>query len=272
MQSSSSSTNKGYAPGLASASGTTTSGTSTSGTTGLGAGYAPGVEQRLREMGTGVERVVTNETISDQRARQPVQEYTEFIEKGKIEQPTQYVTEQRVMEQQEAPIKLKQQEIQQVEQKTVIQEQPVIIKKQEVQIEKERPIEVIKHTTQHQTLPAIEKKELVIQPVQHTPEGQRTVTKTTTEAGMPVEYSVKAESSAAQAIATGESHKHGVVEHIKETVGGAKAAAHGVIETAREKAREVFHSGSSQQKTSMDTTTSSSTTTSNLPGTSTYRS
>jgi hypothetical protein len=270
MQSSSSQTNKGYAPGLASASG---SSSTTTGTTGLGAGYAPGVEQRLREMGTGVERVVTNETISDQRARQPVQEYTEFIEKPKVEQPTQYVTEQRVMEQQQAPIKLKQQEIQQVEQKTVIQEQPVIIKKQEVQIEKERPIEVVKHTTQHQTLPAIEKKELIIQPVQHTAGMDRTVTKTTTEAGMPVEYSVKAESNTAQAIASGDSHKHsGVVEHIKETVGGAKAAAQGVIETAREKAREVFHSGSSQ-KTAMDTTTSSSTTTqTNLPGSAAYRS
>jgi hypothetical protein len=143
-------------------------------------------------MGTGAERVVTNQTISEQQARRPVQEYTEFIEKPKVEQPAQYVREQRVTEQQEAPIKLKQQEIQQVEQKTVVQEQPVIIKKQEVQIEKERPIEVVKHTTQHQTLPAIEKKELVIQPVERTSERERVVSKSTTEAGVPVQYEVKA--------------------------------------------------------------------------------
>lgn len=250
---------------------TSSSTTQSTQTTSMGAGYAPGVEQRLKEMGTGAERVVTNQTVSEEQARRPVQEYTEFIEKGKIEQPTQYVTEQRVMEQQEAPIKLKQQEIQQVEQKTVVQEQPVIIKKQEVQIEKERPIEVVKHTTQHQTLPAIEKKEFVIQPVQHTPQGERVVTKTTTEGGVPVEYSVKAEERDARAIATGESHKHGVVEHIKETVGGAKAAAQGVIETAREKAREVFHSGSSTDKTMQSSSTTSGTTTNNL-GTTSYRS
>jgi hypothetical protein len=223
-------------------------------------------------MGTGAERVVTNQTISEQQARRPVQEYTEFIEKPKVEQAAQYVKEQRITEQQEAPIKLKQQEIQQVEQKTVIQEQPVIIKKQEVQIEKERPIEVVKHTTQHQTLPAIEKKELVIQPVEHTSQRERVVSKSTTEGGVPVQYDVRAEERSAQAIATGESHKHGVVEHIKETVGGAKAAAHGVIETAREKAREVFHSGSSTEKTTQ-TESSSTSSTSNLPGTTTsYRS
>jgi hypothetical protein len=223
-------------------------------TTGSGAGYTPGIEQRLKEMGTGAERVVTKQTISEQQARQPVQEYTEFVEKPKIEQPTQYVTQQRVVEQNEAPIKLKQQEIQQVQQNTVIQEQPVIIKKQEVQIQKEAPIQVTKHTTQHQTLPAIEKKEVFIQPVQHTPGQERVLNKTTTEAGVPVEYNVKYDATTAGTIETGTSDKHGVVAHIKDTMGGVKAAAHGVIENAREKAREVFHSGSSSEETRRETT------------------
>jgi hypothetical protein len=261
MQSSSSSSgNKGYAAGT---SGTTGSGSEyapfvatsgTSGTAGSGAGYAPGIEQRLKEMGTGAERVVTNQTLNEQQARQPVQEHTEFIEKPKVQQPTQYVTQQRVVEQNEAPIKLKQQEIQQVQQNTVIQEQPVIVKKQEVQIQKEAPIQVTKHTTQHQTLPAIEKKEVFIQPVQHTPGTERAVSKTTTEAGVPVEYNVKYDASSAEAIEAGKSDKHGVVAHLKETMGGVKAAAHGVMENAREKAREVFHSGSSNEETRRETT------------------
>jgi len=249
----SSSGNKGYAAGT---SGTTGSGTeyapfvAASGTTGSGAGYAPGIEQRLKEMGTGAERVVTNQTINEQQARQPVQEYTEFIQKPKVEQPTQYVTQQRVMEQNEAPIKLKQQEIQQVQQNTVIQEQPVIVKKQEVQIQKEAPIQVTKHTTQHQTLPAIEKKEVFVQPVQHTPGTERVLNKTTTEAGVPVDYNIKYDASSAEAIEAGTSDKHGVVAHLKETMGGVKAAAHGVME----KAREVFHSGSSNEETRRETT------------------
>jgi hypothetical protein len=204
-------------------------------------------------MGYGAERVVTKPVISEQQARQPVQEFTEFIEKPKIEQPTQYVTQQRVMEKDEAPIKLKQQEIQQVQQNNVIQEQPVIVKKQEVQIEKEAPIQVTKHTTQHQTLPAIEKKELFIQPVQHSAGPERVLSKTTTEAGMPVEYNVKCEGSTGQAIEPGMSDSnHGVVAHIKDTMGGVKAAAHGVME----KAREVFHSGSSNEETRRETTSS----------------
>jgi hypothetical protein len=200
-------------------------------------------------MGTGAERVVTNQTISEQQARQPVQEYTEFIEKPKIEQPTQYVTQQRVMEQDVAPIKLKQQEIQQVQQNTVVQEQPVIVRKQEVQVQREAPIQVNKHTTQHQTLPAIEKKELFIQPVQHTPGPERVLSTSTTEAGVPVEYNVKCEANAAEVIEPGMNDKRGVVAHIKETMGGVKAAAHGVME----KAQEVFQSGSSNPETRRET-------------------
>jgi len=247
-------------------SSSSTSRTSTTGTTGTTGTYSAGVEQRLNEMGTGAERVVTNPSIPDSQARQPVQEYTEFIEKQKIQQPTSYSTQQRVMEQHEAPIRLKEQEIQQVEKKNVIQEQPVIVRKQEVQVEKERPIQVVKETTQHQTLPAIEKKEVIVQPVQHTPEAERTVMKTTTEGGAPVQYNVTAEESAARQIETGKTHKHDVVEHIKETVGGAKAAAHGIIETAREKAREVFHTSGTKDKTMTETesTTSSTMGTSNV--------
>jgi len=257
MQGSSSSSNKGYAPGgsidLGPGHAPFISSSSPNGTTGSRAEIAPGIEQRVKEMGYGAERVVTKPVISEQQARQPVQEFTEFIEKPKIEQPTQYVTQQRVMEKDEAPIKLKQQEIQQVQQNTVIQEQPVIVKKQEVQIEKEVPIQVTKHVTQHQTLPAIEKKELFIQPVQHTPGPERVLSKATTEAGVPVEYKVKCDASSAEAIDIRRSDKHGVVGQIKDTMGGVKAAAHGVIQNAREKAREVFHSGSSDEETRRET-------------------
>jgi len=228
--------------------------------------YAPGVEQRLREMQTGAQNVTTNPTVSDKQAKQPVQEFTEFIEKPTATQPTQYMTQQNVIHQEAAPIRLKEQEIRQVEQKTVVQEQPVIVKKQEVQVEKERPIEVVKHVTEHQTLPAQERKEVVIQPVQHTAETARTISETTTERGAPVQYNVTAEASTAEKIGSHPSSGHNVAMHIKESVGGVKTAAHGLLETAREKAREVFHrddkTADMSNKSSMDPTLQQSSTTS----------
>jgi hypothetical protein len=263
MQNSSSSSKttnlgSGYAPfvsaeknsGTSGMSGTRQSETTTSSSTTTMGGYSTGIEQRVREMESGAQRVVTNQSIREEQARQPVKEYTEFVEKPKVEQPTQYYTQQRVMEKEEAPIKLKQQEIQHVEQKTVVQEQPVIIRKQEVQLEKEAPIQVTKQTTQHQTLPAIEKKELYIQPVEHTAGPDRILSSTTTESGAPVTYNVKAEQRTAEAIESGSYEHQGIKGHLKETMGGVKAAAHNVME----KAREVFHTTGSTTTSTTDQT------------------
>jgi len=214
----------------------------------------------------GAERVVTNPNIiSETQAKQPVKEYTEFIEQPKVQGQTEYRKETILREQQEAPIKLVEQPIKQVEQKTVIQQQPVPVQKQEDQVEKAKPIEVVKHVTETQTLPGMEKKEVIVQPVRSAERGSETVSKTMTEAGRPVDYKVTASPSDAERIAKEESHAHGVVGHIKETVGGVKTAAQGVLETAREKAREVFHHGPTSTTTTnkdiqTETSTQSSTT------------
>lgn len=254
----------------------------TSGTTTTGSRFEPVIDQRLKEMGKGAERVVTNETVREQQARRPVEEHTEFIEKPTIQQPTQYVTQQHVMEQKEAPIKLKQQEIRHVQENTVVQEQPVIVKKQEVQVQKEAPIQVTKHTTQHQTLPAIEKKEVFIQPVEAAPMSDRTANKVVSEynsrGSQPVESSSSSDRTTNKTIneynsrdvnqpvepvyssdrstskttneyiskdeahTTGETDKRGVVAHIKQ-------AAHNV----KEKVRGAFDTGTSHEETVTET-------------------
>jgi len=203
------------------------------GTSGTGS-FAPVIDQRLKQMEAGAERVVHNETIREQDARRPAQERTEYIEKPAIQQPTQYVTQPRVMEQNVAPIKLKQQEVQQVNQHTVIQEQPVIVKKQEVQVQKEAPVQVTKNTTEHQTLPAIEKKELVVQPVEGTTGSDRMANKTFNQN----EYR-------GDTYASGETDKLTVGERIKQ-------AAHDV----KEKVRGAFHPGTTQDETITETKSS----------------
>lgn len=237
----------GYAPfvGTGGTSSGTSSGTSRSSETSTtGSGYTPGIEHKIKELGSSAERVVTNASVTEQQARQPVQEFTEYIDKPTIEQPTQYVTQQRVMEREEAPIRLKQQEIQQVQQNTVVQEQPVIVRKQEVQVEKEAPIQVTKHSTQHQTLPAIEKKELYVQPVERTVGQERTLNKSTTEGGTSVDYNVKYEDRDSKVVEQGMSDKRGIVSHIK-------SAAHNVMD----KAHDAFSSSSSTSRSTTTTET-----------------
>jgi hypothetical protein len=214
-------------------------------------------------------KITTAPMVSAAVANQPVKEYTEFIEQPKVQEATQYRTEYNYQEQREAPIKLKEQPITEVEQKTVIQQQPVIVRKQEVQIEKEKPIEIVKHSTDVQTLPAIEKKEMVIQPVEAVGHTQTTINKHITEAGMPADYQIRADAQDARALETGlgETHSshHSVIDKVKEKVGGAKQAAHGAIEVAREKAREVF-SGSGSTTTSKDATMGTTTHTTTSSG------
>jgi hypothetical protein len=182
-------------------------------------------------MERGADRVVHNEPIREEQANRATQERTEYIQKPTIQQPTQYVTQQKVMEENVAPIKIKQQEVQHVQENTVIQEQPVIVKKQEVQIQKEAPVQVTKHSTQHQTLPAIEKKELVVQPVEGTRHTDRTVNQTSVN-----EYGTR------DTVGTEESGRAGVGAHIKQ-------AAHDL----KEKVRSAFHGGSTTDETYTET-------------------
>jgi len=216
-----SSGNTGYASGVGSTGSTTAS------------GYAPAVDQRLKELGAGAEHFSTKQTISESQATHPGQERTERIEKQGIEQPTQYVTQQRVEEQNVAPIRIKQQEVQHVQQNTVVQEQPVIVKKQEVQVQKEAPIQVTKHTTQHETLPTIERKELVIQPVESSQ----------THASQVSQQSVNQYNTRGDSLATGETEKRGLGAHIKQ-------AAHDV----KEKVRGVFHGSNDETITETKST------------------
>jgi len=232
MQSSNTSSNTGYSSSNTGYAASSTSGTSSSTTT----GYAPAVDQRLKEMERGADRVVHNETIREEQANRATQERTEYIQKPTVQQPTQYVTQQKVMEQNVAPIKIKQQEVQHVQENTVIQEQPVIVKKQEVQIQKEAPVQVTKHSTQHQTLPAIEKKELIIQPVEGTRQTDRTVNQTS------VNQTSVNEDGTRDTVGTEDDRRAGVGAHIKQ-------AAHDL----KEKVRSAFHGGSTTDETYTET-------------------
>jgi hypothetical protein len=206
-------------------------------------------------MSAGADRVVTNQSISDQQARRPVQEFTETVHKQGMAMPTQYVTQQDVRVQQEAPIRIKQQEVQDVQQKTVIQEQPVILKKQEVQIQKEGPVQVTHQSTQHQTLPTIEKKELYVQPVESSGMGHTTTNRTTADTGMTGTTGYQTGTTGYQAGTTGynssttEGTGHRMVESMKEK-------AHNVME----KTRDLFHGSSHDSKVGGTTTSTTSTT------------
>jgi hypothetical protein len=191
--------------------------------------------------------------INESQARQPAKEYTEFIEKPVVREATQVQTQYVHQNVQEQPIKVKEQPIQQVERNTVVKEQPIIHRTQEIQVQQEKPIEVVKQNVSHQTMPAIEEKQTVVQPVRSGDTQMKTV-----QAGP---NSVTAPSRDAAAISsvqvderTGE---HGFMEKMKEKVGGVKQSAHGALESAREKAHEVFggHNKDTTTSTTSRTTT-----------------
>jgi predicted house-cleaning NTP pyrophosphatase (Maf/HAM1 superfamily) len=200
--------------------------------------------------------------IDESSARLPVKEYTEFIEKPAVREATQTQTEYIHQHVQEQPIKLKEQPIQMVEQNTVIKQQPVIHRTQEVQVQQEKPIEVVKKNVTHETLPAMEEKEMVVQPVRSSDTQTKTINRSSNEGCTSTNVQVTAPSREAEAIGSlsldEKAGHHNIIEKVKEKVGGAKQAAHGAIETAREKAREVF-SGHSKDDTMMGSSTQTST-------------
>jgi hypothetical protein len=199
--------------------------------------------------------------VNESEARQPMKEYTEFIEKPTVRQPTQTQTQYIHQHVQEQPIKLKEQPIQMVEQNTVVKQQPVIHRTQEVQVQQEKPIEVVKKTVAHETLPAVEEKEMVVQPVRSSDTQTKTVERSMQEGCTSTNVQVTAPSREAgdiSSLSLEEKGHHNLLDKVKEKVGGAKTAAHDAIETAREKAREVFHGGHGKDETMASSQTSTS--------------
>jgi len=146
-----------------------------------------------------------------------------------------------------------------VEENTVVKQQPVIHRTQEVQVQQEKPIEVVKKNVTHETLPAVEEKEMVVQPVRSSDTQSKTIERSTQEGCTSTNVQVTAPSREAAGIADlslEEKGHHNLLEKVKEKVGGAKTAAHGAIETAREKAREVFHGHSKDETMASQTSTS----------------
>jgi len=200
------------------------------------------------------QNVRTANIIDESQARRPAEEYTQFIEKPGVKQPTQYQTEYIHQHVQEAPIKVKEQPVQMVEQNTVIQQQPVVHRHQEIQVQQERPIEIVKQTVTRETMPAVTEKEMVVQPVRSADTTTKTVQRSAVEGAATTTVKVNAPSHEAAAINTAlderavtgkASGQHGLMDKVKETLGGAKHATHDAIETAREKAREIFNPPSS---------------------------
>jgi hypothetical protein len=213
------------------------------------------------------QNIRTANIVSESQARQPVQEYTQFIEKPPVQQPTQFQTEYIHQHVQEAPIRVKEQPVQVVEQNTVIKQQPVVHRHQEVQVQKEAPINVVKQTVTRETLPAVTEKEMVVQPVRSSDTTTSTVQRSAVEGCSSTTVQVTAPSREAKAIdsalderaVTGNvSGQQGLLDKVKETLGGAKHATHDAIETAREKAREIFNPSSSTGSTTQHTGTSTS--------------
>jgi len=165
----------------------------------------------------------TARMISESEARKPAKEITEFKELPTVKAPTQYQTEYVHQNVQEQPVKIVEQPIQKVEQETVVKQQPVVHKTQEVQVQKNKPIEVVEQRVGHQNLPAVEEKQTVVQPVKSSSNAHLNTTQTTQQTTM---------GSAGYDNTTYES------EHQS---GGFKEKAHHMMDSAREKAREVFH-------------------------------
>jgi len=178
----------------------------------------------------------------ESQVRQPVQEFTQFIEKPTVTQPTQYQTQYVHQHVQEAPIKVKEQPIQMVEQFAVVKEQPVIHRHQEVQVQQEQPITIIKRTVGHETLPPVEEKEMVVQPLRPADTNLKTVQ--TTSGETTVQVSAPSQNASAikntldeRTVKSSSSTAHGLVEKVEETIGGVKQAGHAALE----KARDIFH-------------------------------
>jgi len=206
--------------------------------------------------------------ISAANAPVPTKEYTEFVQLPKVVENTQVQTQYQSQQVQEETIKLKQQPIQVIEQPTVIKTQPVITHKQVVEVEQERPIEMIKKTVGHETLPAIEKKEVIVQPVRAVDQNVNVITKQVVENGQTVTYEVRAGSADARVIqalnTSGVNSEQGVIERVKEAVGGTKTHADNLIQLARDKATDVLHH---DVKSSNYVAGTTSTTSSNVVGT-----
>jgi hypothetical protein len=184
--------------------------------------------------------------ISSASAPIPTKEYTEFVQLPKVVENTQVQTQYQAQNVQEETIKLKQQPIQVIEQPSVIKTQPIITHKQVVEVEQERPIELVKKTLGHETLPAIEKKEVLIQGVRAPEQGVSMTTKTVVENGQTVTYEVRggaADVKVIEALSTsGVRSEQGVIDRVKEAVGGTRTHADNLIQVAREKASNVLHS------------------------------
>jgi hypothetical protein len=144
-------------------------------------------------------------------------------------------TEYQAQSVQEETIKLKQQPIQVIEQPSLIKTQPIITHKQVVEVEQERPIEMIKKTVGYETLPAIEKKEVLIQPVRAVDQGVNVITKQVVENGQTVTYEVRGAASDIKVLdslnVNSVRSEQAVIESVKESLGGVRqnAVAHNVV-------------------------------------------
>jgi len=195
--------------------------------------------------------------VNESQARKPVQEFTEFIEKPALREATRVQTQYVHQNVHEQPIKLKEHPIQQIEQNTVIKQQPIIHRTQEIQVEQEKPIEIVKKNVTHEVLPPIEEKTMFVQPVRSADTQMKTVQAGHSGDGCSsTDVQVTAASREAEALAglsLADKGQHNLLDKVKEKVGGAKQSAHGALETAREKAREVFGGhGQSKDETALN--------------------
>jgi len=205
----------------------------------------------------------TSETvISSANAPVPSKEYTEFVQLPKVVENTQYQTQYQAQQVQEATIKLKQQPIQVIEQPTVIKTQPIITHKQVVEVEQERPIEMIKKTVGHETLPAIEKKEVIIQPVRAVDQGVQVITKQVVENGQTVTYEVRGEASNIKALdslnVSNVRSEQGVIDQVKQSLGGVRQNAHDIRDVAPAPAVNALHSEKTVRARASSSSSSSS--------------
>jgi len=195
------------------------------------------LDERLEKQLPASGDVVTAPVVDETVARKPVKEYTEFVNQPTVKAAPKEETQYMHQYVQEEPIKLKEQPIQVVEDKTILKQQPILHKQQEIQVQKEKPIEIVKSKTEVQTLPEIVDKTTVVQPVRSADNTMKTVEHESQSGRTTTNVQVTAPSQQADQIAG----SNLVEKDHPNFVDKVKVKAHNAMEHAREKAREVFH-------------------------------